>query len=840
LHFGAVFALKSGRASSILDAQGGGPSVPRAALRPTLYPPMNAPQPRPQTALNAAVRRLHDTAQQAAQRCVESLGITALTTTSARERDGLLATQFELNRNLSAFELAFGKRLQEQVERALDPYAHSGRSLEATDWTALRLVDDAEVEAQVSADRMGLAIQHACEWELRELDGYLGSLLHLEHPDHQRNPLRPEVIGKALVAAVESVSDQPHVRQVAVTEIGRGLASMMPGVYREIIADLRDSGLQPLSLARRTTQRGELGRDTASRASSLGEFAAGPRASTVHGAVTAQGPLGGGPHAGATGGSAAGTAIASGARADGVHRGATASGGSTIGHVDAQLVSVIRRLAHQGASTPDTGATPGSSYGSGATVAPNLIYAHRDELRQATSGALDHMVIDVVGTLFEQILSDPKVPPQMARQIARLQLPVLRVALGDNTFFSSRRHPVRRFVNRIASLTCAFEDFSDGPGKEFLRLVRDLVQQIVEGDFDQMALYERKLSELEAFNAAQARQDLQAAAADAPQLFEDKEQALLLQQRYVKRLEADLGGVALPEFLRTFVAQVWSQAIVQLSLRHGEDSAQAARARQVARELLLSVLPKGTPAERKAFVLALPPLMKDLNDGLTLIGWPEDAKKVFFSQLLPAHAESLKSGAISQLDYNLMAKRLDAVFGAPLPRPGDRVPGVALPVLDDVVAEPVFSADEAQRVGLVCETAVDWTQKVDIDLNAEEPALTADDVRLEGLPAPDAIEPASGAALAQHVQVGIVYRMHLDGEWHKVRLTYVSPNRTFFAFSRGRKHQRTISMTSRMLTKMCEAGRLRAFENAYLLERATARARKQLAALGQRGARTLH
>jgi hypothetical protein len=32
--------------------------------------------------------------------------------------------------------------------------------------------------------------------------------------------------------------------------------------------------------------------------------------------------------------------------------------------------------------------------------------------------------------------------------------------------------------------------------------------------------------------------------------------------------------------------------------------------------------------------------------------------------------------------------------------------------------------------------------------------------------------------------------------------------------------------------KLCESGRLRAFENAHLLERATARARRQLGALG--------
>jgi hypothetical protein len=73
--------------------------------------------------------------------------------------------------------------------------------------------------------------------------------------------------------------------------------------------------------------------------------------------------------------------------------------------------------------------------------------------------------------------------------------------------------------------------------------------------------------------------------------------------------------------------------------------------------------------------------------------------------------------------------------------------------------------------------------------------------------------------------------MHFEGAWHKVRLSHISPGRTFFVFTRGKDHQHAISMTARMLYRLCETGRLRAFENAYLLERATARARKQLAAL---------
>ena len=127
-----------------------------------------------------------------------------------------------------------------------------------------------------------------------------------------------------------------------------------------------------------------------------------------------------------------------------------------------------RRLVARRADRLPRGASSSAlPYNDGLTglMAVNLIRAHREELIQASTGKLDHMVIDVVGSLFDQILSDSRVPPQMAREIARLQLPVLRVALNDSTFFSTRRHPVRRFVNRIASLACAFDDFDDGPGR---------------------------------------------------------------------------------------------------------------------------------------------------------------------------------------------------------------------------------------------------------------------------------------------------------------------------------------------------------------------------------------
>ena len=64
----------------------------------------------------------------------------------------------------------------------------------------------------------------------------------------------------------------------------------------------------------------------------------------------------------------------------------------------------------------------------------------------------------------------------------------------------------------------------------------------------------------------------------------------------------------------------------------------------------------------------------------------------------------------------------------------------------------------------------------------------------------------------------------------------MSPGRTMFLFKHGSEDRGTISMTSRMLQKLCESRRMRALERSTLVDRATARARQQLTALGNPGA----
>ncbi len=810
---------------------------------------MNPSAPVVPAALKAASQRVKAAARDAALRCVDSLGVAALASSRTIEREEFLAAQFELNKRHSAYVMTFNEHLDEGVlreMRRLESSPSKFNSKLGSTWQSLTLVEDREVENQVTADRIALTLQHECEWELRELDTLLMGLLHTasRKDGEYRNPLRPELIGKSMVTACDAVSDRPEVRRLLTEHMGRSLASAMPTLYGTIVQELKSAGVRAPDMTVRGVQgpgndpvhqaHAHTGYDTLGRPIGVD----GEAIDSAPGRLT--GSSGSSTSSGSSGLASTRSGIAStggyGAASLGNSPGGYSRAGATIGQVDAEVMTLIRRLAMLGNLATDTQIAAAAGLdASGAPLPHNLIVANRDELRRAASGSLDHMVIDVVGSLFDQILADPKIAPQMARHIARLQLPVLRAALGDATFFSSRRHPVRRLVNRIASLAVAFEDFSQGPGQHFLQLVRELVDDIVGGDFDQMLVYEQTLDKLESFVAEQAKRDVEARS-DAGNVLDNKESELLMQQRYTQQLHAALAPVPMDDFMRQFLTQVWSQALMKAMLKYGADSEELKRLRGGGRELVLSVQPKGSPADRKAFLVRLPQLMKDLNEGIFLIGWPPKAKKDFFAKLLPAHAASLKRESMRMLDYNLLSRQLDTIFATPLPRAEDNVRGLsAIPVLEDVVVEP-FTAEEAQRIGLVQESAIDWDGHVDIDLSAEEadgaePEVTEHDQVIEGLPEPEPIEPTKGATLADHVQIGFSYRMHFEGSWHKVRLSHISPGRTFFVFTRGKDHQHAISMTARMLYRLCETGRLRAFENAYLIERATARARKQLSAL---------
>ncbi len=784
--------------------------------------------------LESAVARLKHAMRAATERASESLGLAALGAHRANQREELVAAQQDLSHNLGAFHLTFDRAYDNRLQRELGGATADGAtSQQASAWQALTLVEDRVVDAQITADRFAMDVAAQSEWELRELDGYVASLLPAG-PRGQTvaNPLRPTLIGDALVRAVEVVSQRTVLRQLLSAEIGRSLGPLLRDAYTDIIASLHKQGVQPLTFSLRQRQASGHTTRSGSLASTL--------ASTP---VDSTGTQGVSP---ATGPAAQSSERRSTERRSTARGAAPDTRAAFLGAAEATLTQLMRRLAQDSGLHPSP--APGHEWGPVATAAvadgndlqppQNLIHAHRNVLRQASRGGVDHLVIDVIGGLFEEILADPGVPPQLARQIARLQLPVLRAALLDTSFFASRRHPVRRFVNRIASLGAAFEDFEHGEGREFIDQVAVLVQQVVDGDFDQLASYEAKLSALEAI-ATQVAADHAAQVGVATEALAAKEKELQRRAHFTRQLATDLQGVAVPDFLREFLVQVWGHVVLQQAAQPANDALharhlalQGARFRAAPRQLVMSVQGKPTPSHRQQFLTELPVLMQTLTEGVNLIQWPEAASHEFFGHLMPAHAQALRAPPGRELDLNLMARQVDAAFARPLP--GNEAAGQESALgqtSDDERA--TLSAAEAREMGIADEASLQWDGTVDIDVRRMEEETSvahAAAAPIGMLPAPvGPSEMTHGRPLADHLQAGMAYELHLDGNWRKARLSFISPGRAFFVFTHGERYRQTLSLTYRMLVRMCESQRLRNYESAYLLERATARAQPRLA-----------
>jgi hypothetical protein len=799
--------------------------------------------PRLDPIVQSALSRLAGAVSVGLDKAAAHLGTKAAAAKGAAERQAYMNAQFDLQRRGTQIAQAFSKGFIEAVAKELSQGQQITKELADTDWGSLRLVEDSEIEQTVAASRLAKLLDNDCNTELKELQGLFATLRDVA-ADESANPLRPQVLSTPLIKALLLPNDTAQVRDMMVESLGASLGGPLKEGYASVLQQCQAGNIQAAPLVSRNASY-----STGSPAHSLGGADPHGHAGSHSGS---QGPGSAGGRSGGMGGSGqGGFSIGSLGKMFGMDWASEGlseeefSAPAQPRMSDSGMLGLMRKLhtlsrmesppMWSASRLPPEGVPEGM--GGGAPVMINVIREHRDALVEASGGAkLDQMVIDIVAALFDQVLADPSVPPQMGREISRLQLPVLRVALKDQSFFHSRKHPVRRLINRMASLSTSFDELDRGVGREFIDKVTALVSEIVDGDFDQIKLYEQKLTELEQFVEQQTVKEVEDNAAVAA-LLSGREADLRVQQRYMQKVQQELADLEIPEFVKTFLSQIWTQVQVMVVARHGPESEEVKRMKLAANTLAMSVQPKGHPSLRASFLKQLPQLMKDLNEGMELIQWAAQAKQDFFSQLLPLHAEALKTQPPHELTTRLLQDRLKKVEQIAVPS-REEAANDPMPALDSGAAPlamvSTLAAKEAQVAGWVSESLVAEEAKaqagLDIDLSAgDDPELNNVDLEIPmDTPAP----PSAGPNLVDFIQPGAAYRMLLKGQWKKVRLTWVSDSRTFFMFNQGHHpSKQTISLTARTLSQMCASGRFKAYEQAQLLERATLRARKQLAAL---------
>ncbi|MFC3940587.1 DUF1631 domain-containing protein [Pseudomonas gingeri NCPPB 3146 = LMG 5327] len=264
-------------------------------------------------------------------------------------------------------------------------------------------------------------------------------------------------------------------------------------------------------------------------------------------------------------------------------------------------------------------------------------------------GVMDEDVINLIAMLFEFILDDRNLPDSLKALIGRLQIPMLKVAVLDKSFFSRGSHPARRLLNEIASAAMGWGARDDYQRDALYVRIEQIVQRLLNDFVDDPAIFSELLVDFLAFTSDERRRSelLEQRTRDAEEGRAKAEQA---RQRVQEVLNERLLGKTLPEVVVRLLQEAWSKVLLLTCLKHGEASAEWQAGLQTMDDLIWSVEPSGQADARLRLLELVPGLLKALRDGLTSAAFDPFATSEFFSQLESLHVQVFQRLAKQQAE----------------------------------------------------------------------------------------------------------------------------------------------------------------------------------------------
>lgn len=618
-----------------------------------------------------------------------------------------------------------------------DPMPRS-RSLEDVDQDSLTLLDDSELEQKVAIESLINKLANRYAEPVRLLSVRIAHVSgHRDLADRQM-PLSPEVICTGLGEASGELDIDIRARLVVLKLFDRLLLDRLSSLYKDTNQMLVAEGVLPdlkrppaatppkdaaprrpvppsTSRASADTERPQGdGRDEAESSVTFSELTA-----LLHRSEGAQQGLSGGMPAGAGSAQQLDTSALM-RQLGGIQGSAMTSENGEVLPLSELLGRVLERGAGQG--------------GQGLPV-----------------NQVDGDVINLVAMLFEFILDDRQLPSVMKMLIGRLQIPVLKVALLDRSFFNRGGHPARKLLNELALAGIGWSPRGDNQRDPLREKIEGIVDRLLNEFTDNVGLFDELLVDFQHFmDLDRRRREL------VEQRLRDAEEGRarheLARERVGKLLAGVLDTYRLPDRALAIVQEPWRKYLEWLFLREGDKSGAWQEATDLTIRLAWSLDPQ--PVEettRDDLLKAIPGITDALRRGLHEISWDPFAIDAAIRDLELAHVdvlqglvtrprkpeteEELPSGPADELVVAEPAP--EARQASPEPAPEPEVKADDVPVLKVAEEEPARAEPEARKPvkapepAATPEKAPTPTPESKAEARAETPVPEVDSVWME-------------------------------------------------------------------------------------------------------------
>src|SRR5690348_3453189 len=662
----------------------------------------------------------------------------------------------------------FEKRLRTRIEDQVSGRADERADFSKADATKLALVDLSIVDESVIVGNIVRVVENVCHDELVALNRGIGHLLGKSVVENAANPLGPETIVRAFAEALDSLSAEPRVKFQILKELNQAPLAEVASIYADVNRHLANLRIIPASAARKPAaarespaqrKRPASERPDASQPSSETDVMAMFRRAASHGGF----PLAGHPAPPTRvypplpptpSGYVPGNPIVA---TPGLREGLTRlQAGQTDFNVEGMQVAF-------------SGIPEGTH---------NVLRDLQESPLGQRANQLEAMTIEMVAMLFDFVFDTRDLPDGIKALLARLQIPVLKVAMLDGAFFAKKTHPSRLLVNALAAAGLGWSP-SMGQEDPLYRKIESIVRRVIDGFGENIGLFDELRAELQAFLASEERaaEENFSSTAEAINEGDRKDLASVIAKSEVERR---IESYPIPRFLAQFLRDKWQRNLETVYLRDGDESEAWSSGVATLEDLVWSVQPKKTPEDRKHLVALLPSLLKRLAAGVPPAQWGAGEREAFMANLVEAHAAAVKPSLAS------------------VPSPTTAIAEAAR--AEAVVAKASGDAAAAARAEALAQA-----------MAPAEPA-TAD-------VGPSVIEDEF-LEIARSLDRGMWVEFEdADGQLSFSKLAWISPLRGTYLFT-NRQGQKALSMTADELAEQFRANRARLVEAEPMIDRA--------------------
>ena len=281
-------------------------------------------------------------------------------------------------------------------------------------------------------------------------------------------------------------------------------------------------------------------------------------------------------------------------------------------------------------------------------------------------GQADDDAVNFVGMLFDYILNDKNLAIPMKALIGRLQIPIVKLAIIDKTFFEKSAHPARTLLNELSSAGIGWSSAEELKRDALYDKIESIILCVLNEFSDDASLFAELLADFRGYMGSDSKRSI-LVEQRVRESEEGKAKTKTAKLKVQTLINQKASGLRIPVEAGKFISRTWSRVLTLRHVKGGDLSDEWRTGVATLDGLLWSLQPLSNLDDIAHRDQSAPQLVADILVGMDETGASAD-ESTQFTAWLASQLEYLSASDTKYLEQDEIpeeiadAKELDEII----------------------------------------------------------------------------------------------------------------------------------------------------------------------------------